>query len=491
MNVLFRSDFSRTLIKNEELCTVASDHAVITWVTPEQKTDTSIYLGEEKENLTRLTLKRAEEFHRAELNNLRPSTRYWYRVESNGARGALSSFQTLPGPQGKHLFSCALFSDTHLALGDSVRDPNEIYFGKLPEHSGELFSQCIRDSRRRGIDLAVITGDLTDASRQRQFKQARHQVLPAFGRVPYYLCIGNHDKYVERSGRGLGEKGFLQYVAGRENTYTNIDYQGYRFLLLDSCLKDNDWGTIDEVQLEWLSGTLSESGDRPCFLFLHHPCNGPDTWFGINNARKLRYILRAFPNVRGVFSGHMHRSKVTANRLRTGYLPYVELPATVQFPCAYAVMRVYEKGFEYNVYKVSRLDLAEKSREKVILKSLGSALYTWYAFGGIGDRSVSYFNGLLHRPVQYELSVTLEDSRAVELYARAQSWEGASLAPAAEGGKLKVVLGRFDSRGAAIQAQQQRAFRYGIKALVSKEGNYDVPAEIKRKAPNTRNRQRP
>jgi len=482
MNVPSRQVFSRTFIKNEELCTVASDHAVITWVTPEQKTDTSIYFGEEKGNLTRFTLERAQEFHRAELNNLRPSTRYWYQVESNGARGALSSFQTLPAPQGKHLFSCALFSDTHLALGDSVGDPNEIYFGKLPEHSGELFSQCIRDSRRRGINLAVVTGDLTDAASQQQFKQARHKVLPAFGHVPYYLCIGNHDKYVEKSVRGLGEKGFLRYVAGRENTYTSVDYQGCRFLLLDSCVKDNDWGTIDEAQLRWLTGALGESSGRPVFVFLHHPCNGPDLWFGIDNAR-FTQLLKGFPNVQGVFSGHMHRSKVTTNRSRTGNLPYVELPATVQFPCAYAVVRVYEKGFEYNVYKVSRLDLVEKSREKVILKSLGSALYTWYAFGGIGDRNVSYFNGLLHRPVQYELSVTLDDSRAIALYVKAQSREGASLAPAAKGGELKVILGRFESRRAAMRAQQQSAFRSGLKALVNKDGDYDLPAPNKQKAP--------
>ena len=465
------------LIKNEELCTVASDHAVITWVTPEQKTDTSIYFGEEKKNLTRLTSGQAEEFHWAELNRLRPFTRYWYQAESGGARGALSSLQTLPAPQGEHLFSCALFSDTHLARGGSVGDPNEIFFGKLTEHSGELLGQGILDSRRRRIDLAVITGDVTDTASKPQLKQARHQVLPAFGRVPHYLCPGNHDKYVEKSGQGLGEEGFLRYLAGRKNTYASVDYQGCRFFLLDSCCKDNDWGTIDEAQLQWLKEALSESGGRPGFVFLHHPCHGPDLWFGIDNARQFTELLKEFPNVWGVFSGHMHRSKVIAGRFRrsgTGNFPCIELPATVQFPCAYAILQVYEKGFEYNVYKVSRLDLVEKSREKVILKSLGSALYTWYAFGGIGDRSVSFFDGLLHRPVQYELSLTLEESRAVELYAEAQAGEGASLAPAAEKGKLKVVLGRFDSKRAALQAQREKLFRLGLKALVSKEGDYKI-----------------
>ncbi|MEW6425237.1 MAG: hypothetical protein AB1523_10930 [Bacillota bacterium] len=177
----------------------------------------------------------------------------------------------------------------------------------------------------------------------------------------------------------------------------------------------------------------------------------------------------------------MDRSLVTTNRLMTSNLPYVELAATVQFPCAYAIVRVYEKGFEYNVYKVSRLDLSEKSRERVIFKSLGSALYTWYAFGGIGDRSLSYFNGSLYRPVEYELSITLEHARAAELYENAQSLAGASLTPAAEAGKTKVTLGRYAAKYLAAEAQQELgALACRGKLLVTRLGNYDVPGEVKR-----------
>lgn len=416
-----------------------------------------------------------------EIKNLKPSTRYWYQVASGGARGSLNSFQTLPGPTGKYLFSFALFSDTHLALGDSVKDPNEIFFGKLTEHSSELLNQCILDSKHRGIDLAVITGDLTDSASQLQFIHFRNEVLPLFGDTPYYLCTGNHDKYVARSGSGLGEKGFLEYVAGRENTYNSAMYKDHLFLLLDSCKEDRDRGTIDAAQLKWLNNTLRKSGDRPSFLFLHHPCNGSDVWFGLSNFREFQHTIKDFPGLRGIFSGHMHRSLVTTSRLMTANLPYAELAATVQFPCAYAIVRVYEKGFEYNVYKVSRLDLSEKSRERVIFKSLGSALYTWYAFGGIGDRGLSYFNGSLYRPVEYELSITLGHARAVELYEKAQSLAGASLAPAAEAGKTKVILGRYAAKDLAAEAQQELSALACLgKPLVARLGNYDVPGEVKR-----------
>jgi len=95
-------------------------------------------------------------------------------------------------------------------------------------------------------------------------------------------------------------------------------------------------------------------------------------------------------NVQAVFCGHMHRNAITTNRWLGGSRPYIEVPATVQFPCGYGLVRIYEGGFEYGSHKISRLDLSEKSRRKVAL-GLGS-LYSQYAFGSLADRSFSYLS---------------------------------------------------------------------------------------------------
>lgn len=471
---------SGTVIKNEELCTVGSDHAVVTWVTPGEKTDTSIYIGTDQNNLTKLTMEQNREYHWAEVRNLRPDTRYWYQVESNSARGPKSSFKTLPNPGGRYLFSYALFSDTHISNGVSEGDPNEIYFGKLTEDSMDLLIQCIRDARNRGIDMAVVTGDLTDSSSQFQYEQLRDEILPNFGNTPYYLCIGNHDKYEKRSkGGGLGVRGFFEYIGRRENPYASVMFQDHQFLLIDSCIKDDDWGTIDLDQMEWIRQTLKKGGDRPSYLFFHHTCNGLDVWFGINNFLSFQNVINDFPGVQAVFNGHMHRNVVTTNWLMTRNRPYVELPATVQFPCGYGIVRVYERGFEYNSYKVSRLDLAEKSRNKVILGLVGGAIYTWYAYNGIGDRSITYSDGNLHRPVHYELAVTLDDRQAMELYEKAQAFDGATLTQAEEAGKTRVILGRYESQEVAQEEQRAKSSSYGIQALVTADGNRDVPDSVK------------
>jgi len=304
----------------------------------------------------------------------------------------------------------------------------------------------------------------------------RNQLLPYFGDTPYLLCIGNHDKYTKISG--IGEQGFLNYVANREKL-TQVWYLGIVIFCIDSCRKNDNWGHIDPAQMQWLESMLRKSRGRPSYLFLHHPCNGPDVWFGVKNYKEFLKLTKSFPDVQGVFCGHLHRNKVTTNQLMTGNRPYVEVPATVQFPCAYAVVRVYENGFEYNSYKVSRLDLSEMSRERFILKNGGKAVLTWYGFGGIGDRSFSYFKGQLFRPRQYELSVTVDHARAIELYEQSQSFDGASLAPAYETSNSKVILGRYESMHLVAQAHRQKFSRHGVDAQIIIEGSHDVPQEIK------------
>jgi hypothetical protein len=464
---------SKTIIINEELCTVGSDHAVITWFTPGQKADTSVYMGRGPVNLSKDTFQLDTEYHYAELSGLEPSTRYWYQVESNGARGSLNAFITLPRPEGKRLFSFALLSDAHLTCGDPYGDINEIYLGKLNEYSADLLIQCILDSKKRNVDLAVIPGDLTDSASRLQYQMLRDQLLPRFGNTPYLLCPGNHDKFTKTGG--LGERGFLEYAANREKSYTSAVFRDCLFLLVDSCRQDDNLGYVDREQIQWIESTLKGSGGIPSYLFLHHPCNGFDVWFGVKNYRELQKAIRPFAGVQGIFCGHMHRSKVTTNDFITGSRPYVVVPATVQFPCAYAVVRVHERGFEYNTYKVSRLDLSEMSRERVVFRSGGRAIYTWYSFGSIGDRSFSYSSGRLYGPKQYELSFTSSHARAAGLYDWAQSFDGASLAYAESGNMSRVILGRYESFFSAVSAYREKLLRYGVRAVITKDGGIDRP----------------
>ena len=450
---------NQTVIFNEELCTVGSDHAVVSWVTNRPCPGAAVRFGEDPSRLDGVALSSGEKYHLTELNGLKPATSYWYRVESRGARGSLNGLTTLPAPPGRFLFRFGIVTDTHIAAGKAYDDPNRIFLGKLSEFAGTLLARSISDVKERKVDLVVFTGDFTDTGDGLQYADARSK-LQSLGNTPRLLCIGNHDKFT-RFG-GVGERGFYEYLVDRDKGYQSVLFKEHRFLLLDSCRENQNKGYLSAGQLKWLDRTLEESGDRPAFVFLHHPSHGADLWFGLTNHQDLTGIIGRYPSVQGVFCGHMHRNKVTSG---SGDVPYVEVPATVQYPCGYAVVRLFAHGFEYNAYKVSRIDLSEMSRERFILKNGGEALLSRYSFGNLGDRSFSRFGGRLYRPRSYELSVTLDDRHARDLYEQTQALDGASLTPAGTG-TTRVVLGRFPTFESAQTARQRTWSRYGVQARV-------------------------
>ncbi len=455
---------SVNVISNEELCTIGSDHAVVTWVTSRPCFRVTVYIGEDPARLTGVGIVSGPTYHWAELAGLRPATRYWYQVEGAGARGPLNCFQTLPAPEGKFLFRFGIITDAHLSDGNPFQDANRLFLGKLGEYAGTLLSQAIHDTRERDVDLVVFGGDLTDTAERAQYLKVRDEALPLLGGTPCLLCIGNHDKFTRHGG--IGERGFFEYLAGRERGYQNAWFKGCNFVLLDTCRENDNLGYLDAAQLRWLEDTMGDSGGRPVFIFLHHPVSGFDLWYGLKNPQDFTGLIGRFPCVQGVFCGHMHRGKVTTIPRAAGDVPCVEVPATVQYPCAYGVVRVYEKGYEYNSYKVSRLDLSELSRERFILKNKGQAVFSSYSFGGIGDRGFSFFNGLLQRPELYELAVVLSQASAGRLYGETQPAGGCSVTPAGPG-RTRVVFGRFAGLDLALRARREKAAFYKVNPAIT------------------------
>jgi len=457
---------SGNVISNEELCTVGSGHAVVTWSTSQPCSRVTVHVGEDPARLTGLTMaSRHPTCHWGELTGLKPATLYWYQVESAGARGSLNCFRTLPAPEGRYLASFAVITDAHVSAGHSLTDPNRLFLGKLDEYAEVLLSRAILDAKERGVGLVVFTGDLTDSGDRSQYLVVRDQILPHLGDTPGLLGIGNHDKFTRHGG--IGERGFYEYLASRERGYFSARFLDCNFVLLDTCRENENMGYLDAAQLRWVEDTLREGGDRPVFLFLHHPAHGFDLWYGLRNQQDFTRLAGRFPSVQGVFCGHMHRSKVTADG--PDGLPYVEVASTVQYPCGYAVVRLYEGGYEYNAYKVGRLDLSELSRERFILKNNGQALFSRYSFGGLGDRCFSRFNRTLYRPELYELAVVTSPARALDLYRQAQAAGGASLA-SVQAGRTRVVLGRFAGREPAHRARREKEALYRVNAVISDVG---------------------
>lgn len=188
-------------------------------------------------------------------------------------------------------------TDTHLV------PPGEELHGLDPR---ARLDACVADINTNHTDaeLCILTGDLTQEGQIAAYRNLR-DCLSRLA-IPCRLLIGNHDD--RENFRKVfpetpcDEDGFVQSV---------IDTAAGRFVLLDTVESGEKWGSFCETRAAWLKAQLLASGDRPVFIFMHHPPFN----IGIPSVDKiklidagpLRGVLGQFKTIRHLFLGHVHR----------------------------------------------------------------------------------------------------------------------------------------------------------------------------------------
>lgn len=188
-------------------------------------------------------------------------------------------------------------TDTHLV------PPGQLLYGLDPE---ARLKACIGDINRNHADatFAIVTGDLAHYGEV----AAYHALRAVFAelRMPLHLLIGNHDSrdnflaVFEESPRD--ENGFVQFT---------LDTPIGTFICLDSNEPDVPYGILCERRLDWLRRRLDAAGDRPVYLFVHHPPFSVGIRRMDENAlrqpERLAAVLDGRHNIKHLFYGHLHR----------------------------------------------------------------------------------------------------------------------------------------------------------------------------------------
>lgn len=155
----------------------------------------------------------------------------------------------------------------------------------------------------------VATGDLTDHGTPAQYEMLA-EILARL-ELPLYLLPGNHDEREPFRERFSSEHSYMP-AAGPIN-YT-IEGE-VRMIALDTMRLGHHDGELDSERLAWLDAELRRRPNDPTAIFLHHPPFTTGIWWmdciGLTGARALETIVRAHPQVRGVFAGHLHRPITT------------------------------------------------------------------------------------------------------------------------------------------------------------------------------------
>ncbi len=392
LGIIIGSAQADVALRRLELVTVTDTTAVLTWLT-DQPSNTIVHYGTREDRLDQTASSGdvSTRFHHCEIRGLRPGTLYHYVCRSGSSRlaqGPLSPgrFKTLIPPPGPELFSFATMADTHvgqdwvaryvlrsgkvISEGARWRDPT-VPFWQLSVDA------AVKEINHRNVAFTIVKGDVTDGRSEREFSEAK-RLLARLSR-PCYVVRGNHDRLAP-----------LLQTFGLDKPWYSFDHGGFHFVVLDTELvKPKAPDRTGQLQLDWLTDDLRRHRDKRTFVFVHRPMTPKlqrggagrlgrslytfgkgvlERSYGSRASRVLDMASGRTPQVSpahaalvaqrfrdhgrviGVFAGHLHRNYVGYWPEQTGNLRYVETASTKEYPCGYAITRVFAGGYMQNYY---------------------------------------------------------------------------------------------------------------------------------------------
>lgn len=205
-------------------------------------------------------------------------------------------------PPPSHLI--AHISDTHF-LGGARK-----LYGTVDTDTS--VHRALAQLERSGLrpDAFVLTGDIVDRGEADAYRRVRDIVESAAERLGAAVIwvMGNHDERSAFRTELLRETGSTAPVDGV------FDIRGLRIIALDTSVPGYHHGEVDESQLEWLAGVLSEPAPLGTLLALHHPpVPIPSPLMSILELRDQHRLAAVVggSDIRGILGGHLHSATTT------------------------------------------------------------------------------------------------------------------------------------------------------------------------------------
>jgi predicted phosphodiesterase len=227
--------------------------------------------------------------HEVPLKNLKPNTRYFYKVTTKDAEGRALSSELLTFCTAVDAYAAYSFG----VIGDTQKNP-------------KVTGQVAKLIWERRPNFVIHVGDVVDNGPDK--KEWVHELFgpsaPLLARVAVFPTIGNHER---------NHAHYYKYFSlPKPEYYYRYRYGNADFFVLDS----NKSLKPDSEQYKWLDRELARSDATWKFAYHHHPAYSSDdddygnTWrgdstFGDMNVRNLVALYEKH-NVDVVFNGHIH-----------------------------------------------------------------------------------------------------------------------------------------------------------------------------------------
>lgn len=235
---------------------------------------------------------------------------------------------------------------------------SDLHFGtELPEVTEAL----IADVNSRAPSLVVVSGDLTQRARRKQFLAAKEclQRLP----LPQIVVPGNHDvplfDVVRRFAAPL--KRYCRWISqDLDPTYADEEMMVVALNTARSFTWKN--GRISIEQIDALRHRLNQGGLRVKIVVTHHPFLPPPGDPGIDLVGRAAKAIRVLDecNVDLLLAGHLHRGY--AGDIRTHYPAARRAMIAIQAGTANSQRKRHGESNAYNLISVERTHVAIEVR---------------------------------------------------------------------------------------------------------------------------------
>jgi 3',5'-cyclic-AMP phosphodiesterase len=192
----------------------------------------------------------------------------------------------------------AQISDLHI-----LKSPELSFNGIKTLDSFKLVIDDIAKHHTHSLDFLLFTGDISEDGSMESY-QLFDSIVKPLG-IKYYWIPGNHDdcEVMSAAEKVLG--------VSRDKIF---EYQGVRFILLNSVVKGQSYGYLQPNTIDLLKDTLDHPNNGCDIVVLHH--NPVDTEMQWSNDIKLKgseeflNFLVEYPSVKAILNGHTHSSRV-------------------------------------------------------------------------------------------------------------------------------------------------------------------------------------
>ena len=289
----------------------------LSWVEATEDDGRSFYAAEHTRHYETVAGRKQahKTLHAVRLNNLRPGTKYCYRifsqevlewkhgdnvlygrtVASNVYKRAPFRFRTFPATGTDCSF--VILNDIHGRADDMTELCREINFGKhdFVMLNGDM-SNSIENEEQLFRDFIDASVNLYASETPILYNRGNHETRGVF-------ADRLHDYFPTRNGRHyqlckVGSVCFLLLDCGEDKPDTDIEYGGLA-----------DYDAYRREECEWLRRAVASETFRNAsarVVFLHIPLDG-GTWHGSNHLRNLFLPILNEAGINIMFSGHTHR----------------------------------------------------------------------------------------------------------------------------------------------------------------------------------------